>query len=591
MALKVNIQNPENKIEIQQASVDIHIANQPAMAIDIGQKKIEVNIQKPQINVKIGCGCSGNGGDGGGPAAWGDITGNLPDQTDLQAALDGKSNTGHTHPLSDLTQSGATVGQIARWDGAAWVPDDEAGGGPGGASYTEVTYSEMEALIAANGLTPGGWYLITDASGTDLGFLTNAVTENEINVSGVGGYLNADFQAVGDYSGTPETFVAQQGIWNSDNEAGYTQGDVTIWNLSHYQLTDSGAIDGTDPATNTAAYTLLDKATYPETYVTAWDVSEFDFPNNWIQYRQDKRGNIVYASKSAVDNIGLTGSPIDGFMWGYDFTFGNFVNNAYIDIRNLSGGCSMSVFYPGAQIYDVTFGVNPYIYAITMFGGAYISGGSIMSDAYLEGVEMKNNSYILDCVLSSGVGLTYCSFGIGAGMSDCSLMPGASFSNIVFERQSVLAGKTIDGVSFSDKLIRLTAGVVETIDANVDGSVSQPGFSDIPGTIDISGLNVLDCTAAWAQYRGIYNLASDNATEAIDTITNPPTLFPFTLRPAAGLTLTITGTAYSGVAAGQIALKAASYDLDGDKGEYIVLEIDPLGTGALIEKQVVNGIL
>ena len=81
------------------------------------------------------------------------------------------------------------------------------------------------------------------------------------------------------------------------------------------------------------------------------------------------------------------------------------------------------------------------------------------------------------------------------------------------------------------------------------------------------------------------------ATEAIDTITNPPELFPFTLRPAAGVVLTITGTAYSGITAGQIALKATDYVLDGDKGEYIVLEIDPLGSGALIEKQVVNGLI
>lgn len=491
-----------------------------------------------------------------------------------------------------VSQSGVVLGRSTTGAGPhEEIPFGDLPGGGGGASYTEITYADMATAIAGSTLTPGGWYLITDATGTDLGFLTNAVTENTINVSGVGGYLNADFQAVGDYSGTPITFVAQQGIWQAANEGGYTQGDCVIWNLLHYQLADSGAIDGTDPETNTAAYTLLTKATANVGYITAWDVSEFDFPNNWIQYRQDKRGNIVYASKSAVDNIGLTGSPIDGFIWGYDYTFGNFVDNAYIDIRNLSGGCSMSVFYPGAQIYGVTFGVNPYIYAITMFGGAYISGGSIMSDAYLEGVEMKNNSYILDCVLSSGVSLTYCSFGIGAGMSNCSLMPAASFSNIVFERQSVLAGKTIDGVSFSDKLIRLTSGVVETIDSNVDGSGFQPGFSDIPGTIDITGLTTLDCTAAWAQYRGIYNLTSSNATEAIDTITNPPTLFPFTLRPAAGLTLTITGTAYSGIAAGQIALKATDYVLDGDKGEYIVLELDPLGTGALIEKQVVNGLI
>lgn len=41
--------------------------------------------------------------------------------------LDGLDSTafalaGHTHPLSALTQSGATTGQAAVWDGAAWAP-------------------------------------------------------------------------------------------------------------------------------------------------------------------------------------------------------------------------------------------------------------------------------------------------------------------------------------------------------------------------------------------------------------------------------------------------------------------------------------
>jgi hypothetical protein len=40
---------------------------------------------------------------GGGAGAWGGITGTLSDQTDLQAALDGKSPTGHTHAQSDVT--------------------------------------------------------------------------------------------------------------------------------------------------------------------------------------------------------------------------------------------------------------------------------------------------------------------------------------------------------------------------------------------------------------------------------------------------------------------------------------------------------
>jgi hypothetical protein len=41
-------------------------------------------------------------GEGGG-GSWGDITGTLANQTDLQSALDAKSSTGHGHAISDIT--------------------------------------------------------------------------------------------------------------------------------------------------------------------------------------------------------------------------------------------------------------------------------------------------------------------------------------------------------------------------------------------------------------------------------------------------------------------------------------------------------
>src|SRR4051794_24057250 len=46
---------------------------------------------------------------GGGGGAWGTITGTLSSQTDLAAALGGKSNTGHTHVPSDVTGLGTAA--------------------------------------------------------------------------------------------------------------------------------------------------------------------------------------------------------------------------------------------------------------------------------------------------------------------------------------------------------------------------------------------------------------------------------------------------------------------------------------------------
>lgn len=42
--------------------------------------------------------------------------------TALASGLAGKAETSHTHALSNLTQSGATTGQVAQWNGTAWVP-------------------------------------------------------------------------------------------------------------------------------------------------------------------------------------------------------------------------------------------------------------------------------------------------------------------------------------------------------------------------------------------------------------------------------------------------------------------------------------
>lgn len=62
---------------------------------------------------------------GGSNPVWGDIGGTLSNQTDLQAALDAKSDTGHSHTLADISDAGTMAAQDdAPSDGTAYARQD-----------------------------------------------------------------------------------------------------------------------------------------------------------------------------------------------------------------------------------------------------------------------------------------------------------------------------------------------------------------------------------------------------------------------------------------------------------------------------------
>jgi hypothetical protein len=734
--------------------------------------------------------------------------------------------------------SSGEAGQVptAQGDGTT-IWEDQAGGG--GASITDITYADMQTAIGDSTLTPGQFYNITDAGGTDFGFICQAVKANEITVNGTGGYLNADFQGEGNYSnveaGTGVAVGTQKGIWRTGFEAvtipytnlsadyvtystssgvldadetyttdlgntgtiieddgdgtvtlipdqalvegevitgdnsgntvtvetyvnpafaigdtitggntgatavitdddgselmaymtsagvafdgsevldngngvtadmngaagtpGIALGDVVIWNLQHWQLTDDTLLNGTDPETNTDAYTLLDKETYPETYVETWDISEFDFASNRIEYRQDSVGNLVRGA-----------AGVDGFQWGNDNCNGNNIQSPdTFDIRNLIGAFSINATYPGATVSDIITGGNTTIEnniienggsftGITAGANCSISRNKIGQGATLGDFTMGDGAKRDDNDLSAAsANMTGGSQGENSQVSKNTLGVECEMPNLILGPSSQINGNNLQTLSylgdiemigggrinentliygtFANKTIAeatiITSNVItgifieetETISSYIEFKQASQLGSTFSKEIDVTGLTAADCLAE-SNYVGIFNLTSssingyveystssgmldagetfttdfgttgtiveddgagivtlipnqalvagevitgDNSgntvtvdaftqtqtTETIDTITNPPTLFPFILRPQ-GFALTITGTAYAGIGTGQIALKATDYTLDGDKGEYIVLEIDPLGTGCLVEKYVVNGLI
>jgi hypothetical protein len=109
-------------------------------------------------------------GTGGAHASTHAATGDDP----VTPSAIGAAPASHTHPLSQLEQSGAATGQVPQWDGSAWTPATISGGGGGGIPEAPVdgnAYARRNAawvnadtryvpparqISAGTGLTGGG---------------------------------------------------------------------------------------------------------------------------------------------------------------------------------------------------------------------------------------------------------------------------------------------------------------------------------------------------------------------------------------------------------------------------------------------------
>lgn len=198
-------------------------------------------------------------------------------------------------------------------------------------SYISVTYAEAETLIDNEEIIPGTHYLITDKA--DEGIMLLGVTTTNFSLEGQGIFLNPDYQDVSDPTGifdyTGINFDTNQGIWTVTNEGGtYAPGDLVIWNGLHYQVTfdQPSDLDGTGPGVD-ANYILLPKSEPNVGYVKEVDFILYDFINDSIIYRADKRGNICESSTS-----------VNRMQWGNDNVYSNHcLNESNLDIINNRG--------------------------------------------------------------------------------------------------------------------------------------------------------------------------------------------------------------------------------------------------------------
>jgi len=475
-------------------------------------------------------------------------------------------------------------------------------------SYPTNTYANWLTTLNAGLLPKGLWIEVTAIPSQPSAIFSLFCTEtDEISLGGFGQFLNADWQFVGDYTGVfgvtgvaytsnlgqyvlsfeyvtlnyinllGGTFSAGDTLTDSvtgatavvvsddgvssmscyitssgltfdptdafDNGGGVSaevdtvssptivDGDVVIYNCLHYQATDISLLDGTTPDINTSAYTLLPKSTANTGYITEVDQIEFEFAADWLQYRADKRGNrLLYTS---WDDAGFGFTAIDLFQWGRADWIYNISNGGWIDQLNYIG-----------SIYGNILGKYGFIRNNT--GTGTIAENQIGSNCSIEA--NTNDGNISSNVLSGNTGI----------------------ENVI-----------LSAVDFSHNTL-LDGGGGYSLGPNVY-CLASPGLNTFQESLDITGLTTLDLLSATV---GIYNLTSSNATETINLITNYPTLFPFILRPAAGLDLTITFTPFASLSAsGEVVGATASVVLSGDRGDFITFESDTV-SGFNVSRQI-----
>lgn len=151
-----------------------------------------------------------------GSPAWGDITGTLSNQTDLQAALDGKSATGHSHTLSDITDAGTAAGSDTgdfEASGAVSTHAAVTSGVHGISAYGAGIVSSVDAAAArtALGLGSAATQASTAFAAASHNHSTVQITDGTLPVIR-GGTGSSSLPVVSNYTGGGNLSAHIQGI-------------------------------------------------------------------------------------------------------------------------------------------------------------------------------------------------------------------------------------------------------------------------------------------------------------------------------------------------------------------------------------------
>lgn len=245
-----------------------------------------------------------------------------------------------------------------------WNNEMGSGSSGAGAVPIEILHADFLTLIADNTAQEAFYYITDGASNgslgdiADLGIIVQVFNDtngtNRVSLDAKGIFMNPDYQAVGDYSGI-SGYVSQLGVWHSGLAP--VIGSVVIYNGIHYK--NKTGVVGTAPSGDAANWQPFDKSTQTHGYIVEIDIVTYDYYNDSLESRTDKRGN----------NIGMF---LNNHQWGNDSCTRIHCHAGTSNTIN-SRGIINSCIILGGSVLNVTNANAGSIASITLDGGVTLN--------------------------------------------------------------------------------------------------------------------------------------------------------------------------------------------------------------------------
>lgn len=382
--------------------------------------------------------------------------------------------------------------------------------------YISVTTSRFETLISTSSFSENSIYAIND-----FPYSTGILL-----IKSFGAYT---FSPHGVLLIRMPKLSSTSGIWNPAGT--YAVNDYVIFSSEVYKnLTGSNSAT-TPPDSDGINWQIQDK-TVSSKYEYQFFGVDFSFDDNsffintiYDRYFYNSNGNILGAIECFVPN-------------------GDARRNSCDIMSNFSGVCNFRGSVESNNLINssisATHGGN--------VEGSGFTGNQLINSTII--YSEKNNAEFSGNLLE-GVSLVF-----GSGHATTKVISNSRFE---FAGQQTINLRS--SASFTGKTI------------NKDGS-------DVQDSISITGATTLNLTTnGLADVYGDILMTSSNSTETINLVSNGARIFPIKIRPNAGLTVTLTCTAYASISAhGQIIAPSGSYSLNGSKGDYVILEPVTVGS-------------